>query len=98
VDASGILLASVGLGDLVEEGDLLGTVTDPLSNHSNQIFAPRSGRVIGMAVDQMVVPGFAAFHVASESRTGGSDEGTDEVEPPLDLESPAVELGPDLGE
>jgi len=99
VDASGILLASVGLGDLVEEGDLLGTVTDPLSNHSNQIFAPQGGRVIGMAVDQMVVPGFAAFHVASETRTAdGDDEGTDDPEPPIDLEAPAVELGPDAGE
>jgi hypothetical protein len=96
VDAGGILLASVALGDLVEEGDLLGTVTDPLSNHSNQIFAPRGGRVIGMALDQMVVPGFAAFHVASEARGAAGDD--DDPEPSVDLETPAVELGPDAGE
>jgi len=93
VDASGILLANVALGDVVEEGDLLGTVTDPLSNHSNQIVATRSGRVIGMAVDQMVAPGFAAFHVASEIRLL---EGEDSDDPePVDLEVPAVEGGPD---
>jgi predicted deacylase len=97
VDASGILLANVALGDVVKEGDLLGTVTDPLSNHSNQIFAPRSGRVIGMAVDQIVVPGFAAFHVASEQRQSGGED-SDDPEPTIDLEAPAVELGPDAGE
>jgi predicted deacylase len=96
VDAGGILLASVALGDLVEEGDLLGTVTDPLSNHSNPILAPRGGRVIGMAVDQMVVPGFAAFHVASEMR-GGEPEGEDDPEPSVELDPPSVELGPDEG-
>jgi predicted deacylase len=99
VDASGILLASVALGDLVEEGDLLGTVTDPLSNRRNQIFAPGGGRVIGMAVDQMVVPGFAAFHVASETRSPDElDEDSDDPEPAVELETPAVELGPDAGE
>jgi hypothetical protein len=97
VDASGILLANVALGDLVKEGDLLGTVTDPLSNHSHQIFAPQGGRLIGMAVDQIVVPGFAAFHVASETRLLG-DEDSDDPEPTIDLEVPAVELGPDAGE
>jgi predicted deacylase len=97
VDASGILLANVALGDLVKEGDLLGTVTDPLSNHSNQIFAPRGGRVIGMAVDQIVVPGFAAFHVASEQRQSGAED-SDDPEPTIDLDAPAVELGPDAGE
>jgi predicted deacylase len=98
VDAGGILLASVALGDLVAEGQLLGTVTDPLSNHSNPILAPRGGRVIGMALDQMVVPGFAAFHVASEVR-GAADSGDDDdAGPGVEVETPAVELGPDAGE
>ena len=98
VDAGGILLASVALGDLVAEGQLLGTVTDPLSNHSNPILAPRGGRVIGMALDQMVVPGFAAFHVASEVR-GAADSGDDDdAGPGVEIAPPAVELGPDAGE
>ena len=58
---------------------------------------PRGGRVIGMALDQMVVPGFAAFHVASEIRNP-ADPDEDDPEPSVDLDTPAVELGPDAGE
>ena len=50
-----------------------------------------------MAVDQIVVPGFAAFHVASEQRQSGAED-SDDPEPTIDLEAPAVELGPDAGE
>jgi hypothetical protein len=96
VDAGGILLARVRLGDQVAEGELLGTVTDPLSNQSSEIYAPRDGRVIGMALDQIVVPGFAAFHVASPARAGESAE-SGGLEP-KDFETPPVELGPDSGE
>ncbi len=66
VDEGGILLARVKLGDRVTLGDTLGMVTDPLSNERTLVRAPRSGRVIGMAVDQVVIPGFAAFHLATE--------------------------------
>jgi predicted deacylase len=60
----GILLAHVALGAAVEEGQILGTVTDPISNERSEVRSPVSGRVIGMALDQVVIPGFAAFHVA----------------------------------
>ena len=64
-DQGGILLSSVKLGRKVKEGDLLGTVTDPITNESSQIVAPYSGRVIGMALNQFVMPGYATFHVAT---------------------------------
>ena len=66
-DSGGILLADVLLGDAVNRGDLLGTITDPMNNASSQLFSPYSGRIIGMARNQVVMPGFAAFHVGIET-------------------------------
>lgn len=63
----GILLANVSLGSTVREGDLLGTITDPISNASAQLRSPFSGRIIGMARNQVVMPGFAAFHVGIQT-------------------------------
>ena len=59
----GILLADVSLGGSVRRGDLLGTITDPMNNASTNLYSPYTGRVIGMARNQVVMPGFAAFHV-----------------------------------
>ena len=63
----GILLADVVLGSTVREGDLLGTITDPMNNASTKLFSPHSGRIIGMARNQVVMPGFAAFHIGIET-------------------------------
>ena len=66
-DNGGILLANVTLGSTVREGDLLGTITDPMSNAQTEVLSPWSGRVIGMARNQVVMPGFAAFHVGIQA-------------------------------
>ena len=63
----GILLADVSLGGTVRRGDLLGTITDPMNNASTNLYAPYTGRVIGMARNQVVMPGFAAFHVGIQA-------------------------------
>jgi predicted deacylase len=63
----GILLADVNLGTTVRQGDLLGTITDPMNNASTNLYSPFSGRIIGMAKNQVVMPGFAAFHVGIET-------------------------------
>lgn len=68
-DRGGILISSVDLGSRVTEGDLLGKVTDPITNATVGIYAPRSGRIIGMARNQVVMPGFAAFHLGLERLT-----------------------------
>ncbi len=81
----GILLSEVGLGRRVRAGDLLGTITDPITNARTNIYAPTDGRVIGMALNQVVMPGYAAFHIglprpeprtaeAEEDGAGGQDE------------------------
>lgn len=69
-DKGGMLLGDVKLGKRVKEGDVLGTVTDPITNVQQDILAPQSGRVIGMALNQFVMPGYAAFHLGVEAPSG----------------------------
>jgi predicted deacylase len=66
-DRGGILLSDVSLGATIEKGELLGTITDPMNNASSAMIAPYSGRIIGMARNQVVMPGFAAFHIGIET-------------------------------
>ncbi len=73
-DNGGILLADVSLGSTVRKGDLLGTITDPMSNQRTELFSPYAGRIIGLARNQVVMPGFAAFHVGIEAGNIVSDD------------------------
>lgn len=66
-DKGGMLIGSVKLGKRVKQGDVLGTVTDPITNMKQEIKAPSAGRVIGMALNQFVMPGYAAFHLGVEA-------------------------------
>jgi uncharacterized protein len=63
VDHGGILFSQVQLGDKVAKNSVLGVVTDPITNMRSEIISPYDGQVIGMAVDQVVMPGFAGFHI-----------------------------------
>ena len=66
-DNGGILLTDVSLGSTVRKGDVLGTITDPMNNARSELRSPYSGRIIGMARNQVVMPGFAAFHVGIQT-------------------------------
>jgi predicted deacylase len=68
-DLGGILFSEVELGDKVKKGELLGVVTDPITNIKHDLLASRAGRVIGMALNQVVLPGFAAFHIGIHTPT-----------------------------
>jgi predicted deacylase len=81
-DNGGILLSDVILGSTVRRGDLLGTITDPMNNARTEVRSPYAGRIIGMARNQVVMPGFAAFHVGIETDEAPVD---DVVEPSLSL-------------
>lgn len=85
-NSGGILLSDVSLGSTVERGDLLGTITDPMSNASTELYAPYSGRIIGMARNQVVMPGFAAFHVGIQT----AETTAVERETPQDAEDEAL--------
>jgi len=66
-DNGGILLSDVSLGSTVRKGDRLGTITDPMNNAQSELRSPYSGRIIGMARNQVVMPGFAAFHIGIQT-------------------------------
>jgi predicted deacylase len=72
VDHGGILFSDVALGERVSEGELLGVVTDPISNQQHRIYAPISGRVLGMALNQVVLPGFAAYRIGTATSKSGA--------------------------
>ncbi len=62
-DAIGVFLTARRPGESVRKGDVLGTVTDPVTEERATILAPRDGRIIGMAVPQVVLPGYGLFHL-----------------------------------
>ncbi len=66
-DAGGLLLGHVALGDAVEPGQVLGVVIDPINDIERELVSPVRGRVIGMARNQVVLPGFAVFHLGEEA-------------------------------
>ncbi len=80
----GILYNSVRLGAKIEVGEVLGTIVDPITNEKAEIQAAVAGRVIGMASNQVVMPGFAAYHIGTESTNplpeGGNEGDMDELE------------------
>lgn len=65
-DSGGILFSRVALGDSVDAGEVLGTVTDPVTSTRTEVTAPLDGRVLGMALNQVVIPGFAAYRIGIE--------------------------------
>jgi len=78
-ESGGILFSDVSLGATVRKGDLLGTITDPMNNERVELHAPYTGRIIGMARNQVVMPGFAAFHLGIQTDAAPTDE-TDETD------------------
>ena len=64
----GILISNVRIGARVSVGDVLGIVTNPLTSEESTILSPHNGRLLGRALDQFVLPGFATFHIGIETR------------------------------
>ena len=84
----GIMLSKVNLDDKVQKGQLLGRVIDPISNTSSDIISPITGTVLGKALDQVVSPGFATFHI-------GVVASEEELETPLPAPAPEAMPGSD---
>jgi predicted deacylase len=64
---AGMLFSDVRLGDRVRAGQRLGRVIDPLRDESVELVSPVRGRVLGMALNQVVLPGYAAYHIGEEA-------------------------------
>jgi uncharacterized protein len=72
-DGGGILSSQTKLGEKVKAGELLGTVTDPITNKMTEVRSPKDGRILGMAVNQFVIPGFAVYHLGLPVPRGDVD-------------------------
>jgi predicted deacylase len=60
----GFFFPSAELGDVVEPGQVLGQVVDPFTDVGFDVVSTVSGEIIGMALAQPVLSGYALFHVA----------------------------------
>jgi predicted deacylase len=98
VEDGGIMLAQAEIGDRVRVGDVLATVTNPISSHSRVLRSPHTGRVIGRAVNQVVIPGFAAFHIGLSLPPETPPEAVspeEAEEPSEDMPAPEAEERPE---
>lgn len=96
VDSGGLLMADIELGQRVKRGERLGWVIDPIRNIEHEVVSPIFGRVIGMARNQVVLPGYASYHLGEETSaeaaaesaaTGVVDNPVEEDAAPVDREN-----------
>ena len=66
--AGGYFFPSSELGQMVKEGDRLGTIIDPLTDRQTKVEATENGEVIGMAAAQIVLSGYALVHLGVTHR------------------------------
>ena len=59
----GYFFPTCELGGPVAKGQLLGYIVDPLTDQRTDIEAPYDGEIIGFATPQIVLSGFALFHI-----------------------------------
>jgi predicted deacylase len=101
-DHGGFLLSNVKLGRLVEEGEVLGVITDPITNQAKTVIAPVGGRILGMALNQVVMPGFAAYRIGTETESDATvpvEDVHDRMEPDDSLAAADIdEIMEDLAE
>jgi hypothetical protein len=79
-ETGGILFNKVEPGQKVVAGQLLGTVTDPITNNRVRLEAPVAGRILGMALNQVVIPGFAAYRIGIEKSSEQIAQETEAVQ------------------
>lgn len=66
----GIATLAVTLGDRVEVGDSIGTISDSFGHRPSAIKSQLSGWVIARSLNPLIAPGDALVHVATESLPG----------------------------
>jgi len=71
VNNGGLLTTTVKVGAKIKQGSTLGIIVNPITSESYKINSPYNGRVLGMSLNQFMLPGYAAFNigiVTSESQ------------------------------
>ncbi|NOG59680.1 MAG: succinylglutamate desuccinylase/aspartoacylase family protein [Proteobacteria bacterium] len=106
VNSGGILISKVEIGSKVEKHDILGHIINPLTTEETEILAPFNGRILGIALNQFMLPGYAAFHIGISSDTYtmikeeksqvSEDDESDESDDELDDETEEPENGESL--
>ena len=71
----GFFFPEAKLGTEVGPGTRLGHVVDPLTDVRFEIDAPFHGQIIGMAVPQVVLSGYALFHIGQSMAKDHQDRG-----------------------
>jgi len=66
--AGGYFFPTVNLGQNVRKGERLGTIIDPLTDRQTKVEATESGEVLGLAVAQIVLSGYALVHLGVDHR------------------------------
>ncbi len=59
----GLLISNVDIGERVWKDTVLGSIVNPITDETFEILSPYSGRVLGMALNQFMLPGYAAFNI-----------------------------------
>lgn len=68
-EKGGILDLAIKPGDLIYEGDLIGSILNPFGKTVTQIRAPTTGIVIGLTTAPLTIPGTGIVHVARLKKT-----------------------------
>jgi len=94
VNSGGLLISKVDVGERIGEGAVLGSMVNPITNESIDVVSPYSGRVLGMALSQFMLPGYAAFNigiVADNDEAVVDDEAFECDSPDSPLDQPSDE-------
>jgi len=66
-ERGGIFLSRKRLGDAVQGGEVVGVIANPLTDQQTEIVASGAGRILGLASEQFVLPGYGVFHIGREA-------------------------------
>lgn len=67
VNSGGIMISQQKIGAFIKKNNLLGYIINPFTNEKSEIRSPVNGRILGMALNQFMLPGYAAFHLGIET-------------------------------
>ena len=63
---SGVFIAEIKLGDMVQKGQIIGSISNPFGDNKIEIRASEDGMVIGLTMMPLVNKGDALLHIASQ--------------------------------
>ncbi len=64
VGSGGVYYPALTPGDTVRRGDVIARIFEPFTDQRFDVPSPHAGRIVGMAVPQVVFSGYALVHVA----------------------------------